>query len=58
VRVEADGELADVARAGVGIEDFIGALRVVARGLDDLALLEGQLDVVERGAEVNRRRVW
>jgi hypothetical protein len=48
VRVEADGELADVARALVGVEDLVELLRVaLAGGLDDLAVLEDEADVLE-----------
>ena len=37
VRVEAERELADVARARVAVENLVQALGVVGRGLDDRA---------------------
>ena len=57
LRIEADGEFADVARAGVAIEDLVDGLGVVGRGLDDLALLEFKADVVEGDALVDGRGV-
>ena len=54
VRVEADGELADVARALVGVEDLVELLAVaLAGGLDDLAVLEDEADVLEALAVVD-----
>ena len=45
--VEAQGELPNVARTRVAIENLVQALRVVARGLDDLALLEELCQMVK-----------
>ena len=58
IGVEADGEFADVAGAGVGVEDFVEVFGVGAGGLDDFAVLEDQAHVgvgdaaVEGGAVV------
>src|SRR5688572_12233460 len=57
VRIKANGEFPDVARACVGIENLVQALRIVGGGLDDSALLENEPDVVERRAEIDGRRV-
>ena len=58
VRVKADGELADVARAFIGVEDLVELLAVaLARGFDDLAVLEDQADVLEALAVVDGGRV-
>jgi hypothetical protein len=57
VRVETDGKFTHIPRTGVGIENLIKPLRVVARGFDNPPLLENEPDVVERSAEVNARRV-
>ena len=58
VRVKADGELADVARAFIGVEDLVELLAVaLARGFDDLAVLEDEADVLEALAVVDGGRV-
>ena len=58
VRVKADGELADVARAFIGVEDLVELLAVaLTRGFDDLAVLEDEADVLEALAVVDGGRV-
>jgi hypothetical protein len=54
VRIKTDRKFADVARAGVAVEDFVETFRVVGRGLDDAAFFENETDVIERRAEINR----
>lgn len=57
LRIEADCELADVARSFVGIQDLVDCLGVVRSGFDDLAVLEFELYVVERNTLVNGRGI-
>ena len=40
VRVKANGEFTNVARAVIGIEYLVEALCIVTRGLDDLPVFE------------------
>ena len=57
VGIEPDGEFADVACAGIGIEDLVQALGIVGRGFDNFAFLEYEPDVVEGGAKIHGRGV-
>ena len=57
VRIEADGELADVAGTRVGIEDFVESLGVVGCRFDNLALFENKTDVIKGDALVDGRAV-
>src|ERR1043165_5191310 len=52
-RIEAERELADVARARIGIENLVQLLGVVAGCFDDLPVLELQPNAVEPGSLVN-----
>lgn len=53
VGVEGEGEFADVACAGVGVEDFVEAFGVlVGGGFDDFAVEKFEADAVEGGAVV------
>src|SRR5690606_26905245 len=54
LRIEANGKLADVAGALVGVEDFVDGLGVVGRRLVDLALTELEFDVVGGDTLVDR----
>ena len=56
-RVDPQGELAQVAGALVGVEQALEPLLLVGLGLDDLAVLEGQLDALEGDAVFERRGV-
>ena len=53
-RIEADGELPDVARSGIGIEDLVDRLGIVGGRLDDFSFLEFQFHVVEGDPLVDR----
>src|SRR3954471_14132765 len=55
--IESKGELADVARAGIGIENLVQLLSVVAGGFDDLPILELEPNAVEPGSLVNAGRI-
>ena len=55
--IETDGEFTNVAGTRIGIENAIDGCRVVGGGIDDLALAELELDVVERDALIDRWRV-
>ena len=57
IRIEPERKLADVARAGIGIENLVEAFGVAAGSLDDFAVLEFQLHVFKLGACVERRCV-
>ena len=58
MRVKADGELADVARAFIGVKDLVELLAVaLTGGFDDLAILEDEADVLEALAVVDGGRV-
>src|ERR1041384_59764 len=57
VRIEAERELADVARAWIGIENLVQLLGVVARRLHHFPVLEFQPDIVEPRSLINARRV-
>ncbi|MNM54985.1 hypothetical protein D3C81_661150 [compost metagenome] len=48
VRIEANGKLADVSSPFVRIQDFIHAFCIVACRFDDFAVLEAELDILER----------
>jgi hypothetical protein len=54
VRIEPERELADVARARVGIQDFVQALGLIGAGPHDFAVVELEPDIVEARARVNR----
>ncbi|MPM20115.1 hypothetical protein SDC9_66544 [bioreactor metagenome] len=55
--VDADGKLAYIARAFVDIELLVDADGIVGGGFDDLAVLEGELDVRIGEPVFKRRRV-
>jgi len=57
VRIEGDGELADVARAGIAIEDGVELLGVVGGAVDDFAVFEFEPHVVEGDALIDGGRV-
>src|SRR6266550_467221 len=57
MRIKAERELADVTGAGVGIENIIQFLGLVACSLDNLSVLEFQPDMVKTCALINCRRV-
>ena len=57
VRVEADGELAHIARALVDVELLVDARGVVGRGLDDLPVAEHEADAGIGKAVLQRGRV-
>src|SRR6185312_13657509 len=57
VGIEAEREFADVTRAWVRIQNFIEALRVVRRCVDNFAVFEFEADVFEFGAGIERGRV-
>ena len=57
VRVDADGEFADIARALVGIEYGIDLFGKIARGGNNLAVLKGERNVFKLRAVLNGRRV-
>ena len=53
--VEAQGELPDVARTRVAIENLVQPLGIIPRRLHHPALPEHESDMVERGAQIDRR---
>ena len=57
LRVHAEGELADVPGALVDVQDLVHIVRVVAGGLDDLAVPELQVHVPEQKAVIGGRHV-
>src|SRR6266513_2641962 len=57
MRIKAERELADVTGTGVGIENIVQLLGLVARRLDNLSVLEFQPDMVKTCALINCRRV-
>ena len=57
LRVEADGELSDVARALVAVEDRVDLLGMVGGGLDDLTLAELEDNIVKDSSLVEARGV-
>ena len=57
LRVHTEGELADVPGALVDVQDLVHIVRVVAGGLDDLAVLELQIHIPEQKAVIGGRHV-
>ena len=57
IGVEADGELADVARPRIGVEHFVEGLGVGGGGFHDLAVLEDQTHVGVRDGPIGGRAI-
>ena len=55
--MKAERKFTDVARAGIGIENFIEGFGVIRRGMNNFSLVKLEMDLIKSDAAIKRRRI-